>query len=151
MRGGWRVVGPVLFVAALIVGGVLLIPGSGDGRRCPKTDTDAVNVQRRLTSTPEGIEFELWSSAPFPVRALPPVLRIGDVDFLSSRHPDDGRLDTPIFLIGVEYFESFTASDSVVIYHSAPPLLNQDVVATDGVDVWTFGALRTDLLDCVPP
>jgi len=135
VRGRWCVVGSVLFVAALIIGGVLLIPGGGDGRRCAKVDSDAVNVQQRLTSTNEGIEFELWSSVPFPVRALPPILRIGDRDFLSSRHPDDGRLDTLIFLIGVEDFESLTASDPVAIYHTAPPVLEQDVVATDGVDV----------------
>lgn len=141
------VVGSVLVLAALVIGGVLLV--SGDGRPCPPVDTEAVNVQQRLTSTNEGIEFELWSSMPFPVRALPPILRIGDRR--SSRHPDDGRLDTLILLIDLEDFESLTASDPVAIYHSAPPAPDRDVVATDGADVWTFGALRTDLLDCVPP
>jgi len=109
---------------------------------------DDSNRQVRLTATDEWIEFEFWSSEPFPVRALFPVVRIGTRDFSRSRYGDDGRLNTLIFFIPREEFDLLNPDDLVWVYYggagSPPP---SDFVP-DVSDPWSFGSFNKRLLDC---
>ncbi len=105
-----------------------------------------INTQTRIQTTEEGVEIELTSSRPFPVRALPPVLRIGERDFWRSRNPDDGRLETLIFLVPAEDFEALETATPLSGFFA----LGRDgttAVPEPGGDVWDFGPLQRDLLD----
>ena len=134
----------------LVTVGVVAMVSLGGDSPCTEAagEEPATNRQQRLTTTEHGVEIELWSAEPFPVRALPPMLRIGSEVFSRSRYPDNGRLDTLLFLIPANRFETLTSDDSVVLYYGDPPAEDAAGVGTDGWSVWTFGNLRKGLLDC---
>ena len=136
--------------AAVLV--LLLVAAcAGGSTACPEIDPDAVNVQQRIATTDDGVEFEVRSAEPFPVRALFPILRIGDHEFSRSRYPDDGSLNTLIFPIPAEEFAELRDGDLVVVHHGLlEPAFDVGEIVTDGWNVWTFGKLNLDLLDCTP-
>jgi len=61
------------------------------------------------------VEVEVMASRPFPDRAMPPVLVIGDRAFGRSRNPPDGRPDTLIFTIDARDFEALADDSEVTI------------------------------------
>lgn len=159
MRRSRRVIGgPLSALFVGIVGVVVLLATGGnsdptdaasDAGRCPDTwSDDDVNRQVRLTTTDEWIEFELWSTKPFPTTALFPVVRIGTEDFSLSSYVDDGRLDTLIFYIPRDEFARLKSGDAVWVYYGgagAPPPMN---AVPDPSDAWSYGGFDTGLLDC---
>jgi hypothetical protein len=66
---------------------------------------------------PAGVEIEVNSTRPFPVRALRPVLKVGGREFLISRYPDDGRHDTIFFLLSESEFSDLPDGAEVVIQY----------------------------------
>lgn len=119
--------------------------------------TDAVNVVRQLRTGEDGYEIELWSRQPFPVRAMPTILRIGDVETSRSRHGDAFDLRTLVFYIDEDSFNGVSTGDPMFVHHGvvpddlqANPELATEVVVADGWDLWTFGRLDKSQLDCPP-
>jgi hypothetical protein len=69
------------------------------------------------------IEIEIHSVQPFPVRAIPPVLRIGAREFHFSRSPDDGDLHTLIFLLSPAEFAQLSSGEDVSVHYGPPDAL----------------------------
>ncbi len=161
MNPGSRRIAGRLLASVLAVGiaaSVVFVAGDRDsesidavtepGRCGAAIGDDDINRQVRLTSTADGVEFELWSSEPFPVRALFPVVRIGSRDFSQGRHGDDGQLNTLIVVIPHEQFDLLSSDDLVWVYYGGagtPPPLD---FVPDGSQAWSFGGFDKDLLDC---
>lgn len=136
--------------AGLLVIAVAIAIRSGDADPCPvSTADDALNRQVRLTTTDDAIEFELWSIEPFPTRALFSVVRIGDRDFSSSRYPEDGRLNSLIFMIPHEDFDLLSSEDLVAVYYGGAGSPPTGPVVPDPTNPWNFGGFKKGLLDCV--
>lgn len=135
-------------VVALVVAVVWLVPGRSPAR-CPSNTGNESNRMVRVATEGEIVEIELSSTVPFPTRALRPVLRIGSQEFLLSRNPDDGRLDTLIFTVPAVDFPSLNAGDDVVLYHGQVPPTGMSPGETDGWSVWVFPPFDPSLLDCL--
>jgi hypothetical protein len=84
---------------------------------------------RGIRAADTRIEIEVWSPDPFPVRALSPVLRIGQREFTLSRHPDGGDLHTLIFILTVEEFGRVSSGEDVTVHYGSPG------------HAWAFGRL----------
>ncbi len=147
--GNRAVLGAGLSLAA-VVAVVLLVPGGRSPAICPSNTGSEPNRMVRVATVGEIVEIELSSTVPFPTRALRPVLRIGSQEFLLSRNPDDGRLDTLIFTVPAVDFPSLNAGDDVVLYHGQVPPAGMSPGETDGWSVWAFPPFDPSLLDCVP-
>jgi hypothetical protein len=75
------------------------------------------NVIERVEKGPSGVEIELSSSRPFPVRALPPVLQVGSSEFSNSFRRSDGDLHTLIFLLTHQEFAQLrSGARTFVVY-----------------------------------
>lgn len=118
-------------------------------------DPEAVNVVRQLRSGDDGYEIELWSREPFPVRAMPTVLRVGVIDSSISSYGDAGSLQTITFHIDAEDFDFMRTGDPILIHHGfvseeleRNPDLAADAVIADGWELWTFGRLDKSQLNC---
>ena len=144
-------------IAALVaihVAGNSVDPGGSPSEAgpCEATDRDDdFNRQVGLTAIGEWIEFELWSSEPFPTRALFPVVRIGLRDFSRSSYGPDGSLNTLIFFIPREEFDLLSPDDPVWVYYGGagrPPHLDY---LPDAANPWSFGSFRKGLVDCPAP
>jgi hypothetical protein len=98
---------------------------------------NAVTELRALAST---VEITVTSSKSFPVRALPPVLTIGDARFTLSRNPVDGRLDTLIFIVPAEGFALLPDGDPIRVRYGLTPGAPSALDPARG-DVWDFGNL----------
>jgi hypothetical protein len=96
----------------------------------------AVNTISGIRTVESGIEIELHSSRPFPVRNQITVLRIGDKEFTKSRYPKDGNLDTLIFKLTPDEFGQLANGDPVRVQYG------RGVKA----DYWDFGTLNKRLL-----
>jgi hypothetical protein len=97
-----------------------------------------VNTVTRIERVSDGVEIEVTSSKPFPVRAIPPLLRVGDHVFGRSRSPADGSLNTLIFMLSDAEFAQTSNGDRVsVAYGRADP-------REAG---WDFGVLDKSALD----
>ncbi len=153
------VVGGLLVLATVAIGLRLAVDEPATQPRCDQADsTGEVNVLRQLRTLEGDYEIELWSRAPFPVRALAPVLRIGDRDFGLSRYGDQGGdLRTLIFSLTAAEYKTVSTGDLVAIYYGFFPdelVDNPDLAArrdlTDGANLWTFGRLDKSRLDCPP-
>lgn len=152
MTGGILAAVLLVGIAALVVGGngsSNPTDAASEARSCEAIrQGDDINQQVRLATADAGIEFELWSSEPFPVRALFPVVRIGSRDFSRSRPGDDGRLNTLVFDIPHEEFDLLRSGDLVWVYYGGaggPPPLDS---VPDISDPWNFGSFNKELLDC---
>lgn len=75
-----------------------------------------VNV-RRLSSV---VEIEVSAKQPFPDRAMPPILVIGNQAFGRSRNPASGRLDTLIFTLEVSEFDGLPEGAEVSLGYLRP-------------------------------
>ena len=96
-----------------------------------------VNVIKTIQRTQAGIEIELTSPTPFPVRNEVVLLRIDNQAFTTSRHPEDGNLHTLIFTVPPEQLARAAGARVVVQYGH-----NESVQ-------WDFGPLDRALLDRV--
>ncbi len=147
----------VLAAGALLAAGAASAAEGGKQKGGEAAEEAAVgNIQQRIQTTDKGIEIELRSATPFPVRALPPVLRIGKQEFWQSRNPADGRLDTLIFLVPREAFDKLGAEDPVTVFYA----LGMTAGAEEGTPaaavperagrVWRFGTFKKEMLDREP-
>ena len=91
---------------------------------------------RAIRTVERGVEIEVHSTHPFPVRALPAVLRIGGEQFVRSRYAK-GRLDTLIFLLSEEEFASLDTKDPVSVQYGKGKARPKPT--------WDFGALDKSL------
>jgi hypothetical protein len=96
----------------------------------------AVNTISGIRTVESGVEIELHSSRPFPMRNQITVLRIGDKEFTKSRYPKDGNLDTLIFKLTPDEFGQLANGDPVRVQYG------RGVKA----DYWDFGTLNKRLL-----
>jgi len=78
-----------------------------------------------------GVEIELISQEPFPVRNALPVLRIGKQEFLLSRYPESGETTRLIFTLTRQEFDQVSSGDEVSLQYGRG---RADTV-------WTFGRL----------
>jgi hypothetical protein len=149
----------VCLLILLIVGGLFMASAASAGKRGEETTDEGsvINEQRRIETMEKWIEIEVRSSRPFPVRALPPVLRIGNREFSRSRHPDDGRLDTLIFRIPLEDFAELTSKDPVTVFYALSPGRKTEeggwtaAVPDSAGPARSFGTLQKELLDRPAP
>lgn len=145
MRHQWK----LALATVLLVAATLAEPAAAQD-----DNTRVINEQTRIETRENGVEIEIRSSRSFPVRALPPVLRIGDLDFTLSRNSDDGRLDTLIFLVPTEEFADIDPENGPMQVLYALSIESQvtrsgrpEAVPEPGGLVWDFGTLRKELLD----
>lgn len=103
-------------------------------------DASPVNTIRAIRSVPRGVEIEVHSTRPFPVRTLPPVLRVGEAQFLRSRYPRGGTLDTLVFLLSAEEFDALLPGDEVFVQYG-----KADAAAARAKTTWAFGRLDKTL------
>jgi hypothetical protein len=96
----------------------------------------AVNTISGIRTVESGVEIELHSSRPFPVRNQITVLRIGDKEFTTSRYPKGGNLDTLIFKLTSDEFGQLADGEPVRVQYG------RGVRA----DYWYFGTLNKRLL-----
>lgn len=108
---------------------------------CPPLENRIADI-RRVNG---GIEIELFSPAPFPARALYPVLCIGDQGFVMSRHPNSGTQTTIIFSLGEEEFALTSNGDPVMIQYGGCEREIEDM--RPYWDLWVFGPLDRSLLN----
>lgn len=119
----------------------------------PRQEEPATNQMQRIETKGRWIEFEVSSTKEFPVRALPPVLSIGEQTFSLSRNPEDGRLDTLIFRIPADRFASLENGAPVEVFYALSMETDPETgrissaVKAPGEEGWTFGPLQKSLLD----
>ena len=91
------------------------------------------------------IEIELQSSKEFPIRDQIVVLRIGNRDFMRSRSPANGSLNTLIFMLTPEDFGQVADGSSLSVRYG---LEYSDDPAAQSADNsrWQFGQLNKSLL-----
>ena len=141
-----RIVAVSLVGAALVVSGIVVVSTNNTARCEPMPLDDGLNRQVRLTRAGDWIEFAVWSREPFPMRALFPVMRIGDHEFSRSSYADADGLNTLVFFIPQEDFESLESGDPVSVYYGvADAQLRSDLESSNP---WSFGPFNKDLLDC---
>jgi hypothetical protein len=98
----------------------------------PAVATESVlNTIRGIRSTDSSVEIELQSTKPFPVRSEIAVLRIGTREFMNSRYPADGRLDTLIFKLTPDEFAQVASGDPIRVQYGRGAKANY----------WDFGTL----------
>jgi len=98
---------------------------------------EEMNTIKGIKTVQSGIEIELNSTKPFPVRSQITVLRIGGKEFTNSRYPEDGSLNTLIFTLTFDEFEQTATGDQVTVQYGHGEL----------VDRWDFGSLDKSWLD----
>jgi hypothetical protein len=129
-------------------------PGCGDdatpdGLGCdafspcpPGSEANEVVSIRTVNS---GVEIELFSTEPFPARALFPILCAGAHEFWTSRSGADGSLNTLIFSLTAEEFAATRTGDRLSVqYGYCEPDYDQRTLYWD---LWVFGVLDKSLLD----
>lgn len=140
----------------VLAGGLCLLGGQGPAQAAgdePRQEEPASNQQQRIETKGRWVEVEVTSTREFPVRALPPVLRIGEQTFSLSRNPEDGRLDTLIFRVPADRFASLENGAPVEVFYALS--LETDpgtgrvtsTVRAPGEEGWSFGPLQKSLLD----
>jgi hypothetical protein len=115
--------------------------GCAEQSSCPPVTNEIVDIRR----TNSGIEIELFSSAPFPVRALAPALCIGGEEFVQSRGTPGGNLNTVIFLLTADEFARLRQGDPVTIQYGGCAREPADLVPF--WDLWVFGPFDASLLE----
>jgi hypothetical protein len=110
-RIGWRLPGALIALAGFLAAALHGVASHAEG-------DDGVTEIRALDSA---VEITVTSSEPFPVRALPPVLMIGDARFARSRYPDDGSLDTLVFVIPIDDFALLNDGDPIRVGYGLSP------------------------------
>ena len=106
---------------------------------CPaKTDTSEIV---RIERVGDAVEVELFSTRPFPVRALPAMLCVGTERFTRSRFPEDGSLNTLIFTLRQDPFDAIQDASLVTVQHGDGCFLDLDQQRLYW-DLWVFGPLE---------
>lgn len=152
--------------SAAVAGGLILafaaaavwiaVDRPGQQPRCEQADSlTRMNVQVQLRGVDDNYELELWSPVPFPVRALAPILRIGNRDFGLSRYGAVYDLNTLIFSMSTAEYGTVDTGDPVAVYYGFFPddlARDPDTAArldvADGWNLWTFGRFDKSRLDC---
>jgi hypothetical protein len=104
----------------------------------PRPDTHEIV---RVEAVGAQVEIELFSTRPFPVRALFPILCVGTQAFPRSRLADGGSLNTLIFTLTREEFDSIEDTSLATVQHGDQCLLNLDQMRLYW-DLWIFGPLE---------
>ncbi len=90
-----------------------------------------------LRSRQSGVEIEVGSNQPFPVRNELPVLRMGEREFLLSRYPDNGDTKRLIFTLTEQDFAQIPSGEELwVQYGRSKSTLR-----------WNFGPINKNRLD----
>lgn len=134
----------------VVLGGT--VTSSDAGQAGESSDTQPTNLQVSISRHADYFEIKLRSTREFPVRALPPILQIGDRFCRYSRYPDDGGLNTLIFQVPVEEFDLLKSGASMTVFYSSPDPESMTEAARRIAEstapqrgVWTFGTFRKDL------
>jgi hypothetical protein len=104
---------------------------------------EEVNTVAEIRAVGSTVEITVTSSTPFPVRALFPVLAIGDARFTLSWNPPDGRLDTLIFSIPAADFALLPDGAAMSVGYGLAPGAPVEPAAGH---VWDFGNLDKSML-----
>ena len=75
----------------------------------------AVNTIKRIQTVDGVVEIEVHSSREFPIRDQVVVLRIGDKEFLRSKTPENGSLNTLIFMLTPTQFAALTDGAAMTV------------------------------------
>jgi hypothetical protein len=97
-----------------------------------------VNVIENIQSGTAGVEVQLKSARAFPVRALPPVLRVGPQAFNRSFRPEDGDLQRLIFLISPKEFAQLRAGEPMYVIYGR---------GESPEERWDYGAFPNEWAD----
>ena len=103
----------------------------------PKAEETSVNTIVSIKKVSSGIEIELHSTKSFPIRALPPILRIGAKGFMMSRYPTPRDLYTLAFYLTLPEFDQLNTSDPVIVHYGGVDLESE---------YWDFGVLDKNML-----
>ena len=105
------------------------------------------SIRATVVDSAPAIEIELQSSREFPVRDQIVVLRIGTRDFLRSRSPSDGSLNTLIFMLTPDDFSQLADGDAMSVRYGLD-YSDQPSAQPSGTDNarWDFGPLNKALL-----
>ena len=97
-----------------------------------------VNVVKSMRTTESEVEIELFSTRPFPVRALPTVLRIGTKEFITSRYAEVRNENVLIFTLTSDDFAQTSTGDRITVQYGRGESAGYR---------WDFGVLNKNLLD----
>lgn len=120
--------------------GLLLCLAAGAGTMQAQgrgSATPVSNEVRDLRAVGPFVEIELHSSREFPVRNEVVSIRIGNTEFTRSRYPDDGRLDTLIFMLTPAEFDQAPDGQTMTVQYGKRP--------AKGLQ-WNFGRLKKSSL-----
>jgi hypothetical protein len=129
-RNGWR-----LSALPVALAGWLAAAGLGAWPAVARGEGEAAVAALRLAGAT--VEIEVAGSQPFPVRALPPVLAIGESRFARSRPPEDGSLATLVFLVPLEDFAELADGDPMRLGYG----LSAGAPGPAAEPVWDLGPL----------
>jgi hypothetical protein len=96
----------------------------------------SLTAARVLNNLP-GVEIEVMSNEPFPVRNELHVLRIGNREFVLSRYPSSGETNRLIFTIPLSEFTQLVSGDEIWLQYGRQPARER----------WNFGRLDKTMLD----
>lgn len=104
-------------------------PKAGQAQQQALVTSDLHAVIRRVGSD---VEVEVTAPEPFPDRAMPPVIVIGDKAFGRSRASADGHAETLVFTIDAEEFDALPDNSDVSVgfLSSAARLLSPDLASS---------------------
>ena len=108
-----------------------------------------VNVVKSVKSVDSTVEIELHSSKPFPIRDEVVVLRIGNKEFYRSKHPENGSLNTLIFMLSAKEFSALADGQPMIVKFGRGNDAAGEIQAARerGEPRWDFGKLDKRLLD----
>lgn len=75
----------------------------------------AVNTIKRIQTVDGVVEIEVHSTRDFPIRDQVVVLRVGDKEFLRSKTPENGSLNTLIFMLTPAQFDALTDGAAMTV------------------------------------
>jgi hypothetical protein len=99
---GVRVAGAT--VLCLLISGVLAF-----------AQAPAVNTVKRIQNVDGFVEIEIHSTREFPIRDQVVVLRVGDKEFLRSKTPANGSLNTLIFMLTPAQFDALADGAAMTV------------------------------------
>jgi hypothetical protein len=108
-----------------------------------------VNVVKSVKSVDSTVEIELHSSKAFPIRDEVVVLRIGNKEFYRSKHPENGSLNTLIFMLSAKEFAALADGQAMTVKFGRGDDQAGEMQAARqrGEPRWDFGKLDKRLLD----
>ncbi|HKA56774.1 MAG TPA: hypothetical protein VKJ47_24280 [Candidatus Binatia bacterium] len=95
------------------------------------------NTIMSITTVGQTVEITVNSTIPFDVRDELVVLMIGDLEFTTSRSPEDGNLNELIFVLTLDEWNQVATGDPVSVQYGPD----------DTTDRWNFGTLDKSLLN----